>query len=123
MKDNKVEEPTDYLGAQLSKMKDEFGNEFWTRSSSKYCKAAITNVEERLALSGKRLPNKCKTPMFTRYATEMDVTAELKADGIQYFQELIGVLRCTCEIGGVDILLETSLLLTHLASSRIGNLE
>ena len=30
LKDNKVEEPTDYLGAQLSKMKDEFGNEFWT---------------------------------------------------------------------------------------------
>ena len=91
-KDNKVEEPTDYLGAQLSKMKDEFGNEFWTMSSSKYCKADITNVEERLALSGKRLPTKCKTPMVTKYAPEMDVTAKLKADGIQYFQEFMGVL-------------------------------
>ena len=30
LKYNKVEEPTDYLGEQLSKMKDEFGNEFWT---------------------------------------------------------------------------------------------
>ena len=58
LKDNKVEEPTDYLGAQLSKMKDEFGNEFWTMSSSKYCKAAIKNVEEQLALAGKRLPTK-----------------------------------------------------------------
>ena len=28
LKDNKVEEPTDYLGAQLSKTKDEFGNKF-----------------------------------------------------------------------------------------------
>ena len=37
---NKVEEPTNYLGAQLSKMKDEFGNNFWNVSSSKYCKAA-----------------------------------------------------------------------------------
>ena len=79
LKDNKVEEPTKYLGAQPSKMKDEFSNEFWTVSSSKYYKAAITNVEERLALSGKRLPTKCKTPMVTRYAPEMDVTAELKA--------------------------------------------
>ena len=26
LKDDKVEEPTDYMGAQLSKMKDEFGN-------------------------------------------------------------------------------------------------
>ena len=52
LKDNKVEKPTNYLGAQLSKMKDTFGNEFWTMSSSKYCKAAITNVEERLSLLG-----------------------------------------------------------------------
>ena len=99
-KDNKIHEPTDYLGAQLSKMKDKFGNEFWTMSSSKYCKADIKNVEERLALARNRLPTKCKTPMVTRYAPYMDVTAELKADGIQYFQELIGVLRWACEIGG-----------------------
>ena len=55
-------------------------------SSSKYLKAAITNVEERLALVGKRLPTKCKTPMVTKYAPEMNVTAELKDDGIQYFK-------------------------------------
>ena len=55
-------------------------------SSSKYCEAAITNVEERLALVGERLPTKCKMPMVTKYAPEMDVTAELKAYGIQYFQ-------------------------------------
>ena len=101
LKDDKVEDPTDYLGAQFSKMNDEFGNNFWTMSSSKYCKAAITNVEERLALDRKRLPTKCKTPMVTNYALEMDVTAEFKADGIQYFQELIGVLRWACEIGRV----------------------
>ena len=115
LKDNKFEEPTNYLGAQLSKMKDEFENEFWTMSSSKYCKAAIANVEERLALAGKRLPTKCKTPMVTRYAPEMDVTEELKADGIKYFQEFIGVLRWACGICIIDILLETYLLSTHLA--------
>ena len=38
LKDNKVEDPTDYLRAQLSKIKDEFGNEFWDISSSEYCK-------------------------------------------------------------------------------------
>ena len=83
---DKVEEPTNYLVAQRSKMKDEFGNKFWTMSPSKYCKAAITKVEERLALAGKRLPTKCKTPMVTKYAPDMDVTTELKANGIQYFQ-------------------------------------
>ena len=80
---DKVEEPTEYLRAQLSKMKYRFGKYFWIMSSSKYCTAAITNVEERLALVGKRLPTNCKTPMFTKYAPEMDVTAELKADDIQ----------------------------------------
>ena len=35
---------------------------------------------------GKRVPTKCKTPMVTRYAPEMDVTADLKTDGIHYFQ-------------------------------------
>ena len=74
-------------------------------------------------LDRKRLPTKCKTPMVTKYAPEMDVTADLKSDVIQYFQELIGVLRLACKIGRVDILLETSLLSTHLASPRIGHLE
>ena len=62
-------------------------------------------------------------PMVTNYAPETDVTAKLKADGIQYFQEFIGVLRWACKIGRVDILLETSLLSTHLASPRIRYLE
>ena len=53
----------------------------------------------------------------------MYVTAEFKADGIQYFQEFIGVLRWACEIGRVDILLETYLLSTHLASPCIRHLE
>ena len=61
--------------------------------------------------------------MVTKYSHEIDVTAELKADGIQYFQELIGVLRWAYEIVRVDILLETSLFSTNLASPRIGNLE
>ena len=61
--------------------------------------------------------------MVTKCAPEMDVTAELKANGIQYFQELIGVLRWAREIGRVDILLETCLLSTNFASPCIGHLE
>ena len=30
LKGDKVEEPTDYLGGEFSKMKEEFSNEFWT---------------------------------------------------------------------------------------------
>jgi hypothetical protein len=53
----------------------------------------------------------------------MDDMPELKADGVQYYQELIGVLQWAVERGRVDILLETSLMSVHLALPRIGHLE
>ena len=53
----------------------------------------------------------------------MDVTPELKSDGVQYYQELIGMLRWAVEIGRVDILLEVSLMSSHLALPRQGHLE
>ena len=125
MKGDKVAEPEDYLGAQISKMdaKDGTGGQFWLMCSDKYCKAAILNVEDQLNREGKQLPSKFRTPMMSEYAAEMDVTTELKAAGIQYYQELIGVLRWVCDIGRVDILLETLLLSTYLACPRLVHLE
>lgn len=61
--------------------------------------------------------------MSSGYRPEMDVTAELKADGVQWYQEMIGQLRWAVEIGRVDILLEVSLLSQHLALPREGHLE
>ena len=52
-----------------------------------------------------------------------NTTSELKADGLQYYQELIGVLRWAVEIGRLDILLEVSLMSAHLALPRQGHLE
>ena len=125
LKDDKIAVPEDYLGAQLTQMtaNDGSGRKFWSMASEKYCKAAVTNVEERLGRAGKRLPSKCQAPLTSKYAPEMEVSAELKADGVQYYQELIGVLRWACEIGRVDILLEVALLSTYLASPRLGHLE
>ena len=51
------------------------------------------------------------------------MTAELKEDGLRWYQELIGQLRWAIEIGRVDILLEVSLLSQHLALPREGHLE
>ena len=48
---------------------------------------------------------------------------ELKADGLQTYQELIGVLQWAVEIGWIDILLETSLMSAHLDLPRIRQLE
>lgn len=92
-------------------------------SSEKYCKAAVQNVEEKLAREHKRLPSRCVTPLKHGYQPELDTSPELKADGLQYYQELIGVLRWAIELGRVDLLLETALMSTQLALPRIGHLE
>jgi Reverse transcriptase (RNA-dependent DNA polymerase) len=122
LKDDKIEKPDMYLGAQLGQMFVDT-SECWTMSAEKYVQASVKNVEEVLSKKGLRLPTKCYTPLPTEYRPELDTSAELKSDGIQYFQELIGMLRWAVEIGRVDILLETSLMSTHLAMPRVGHLD
>jgi hypothetical protein len=122
LKDDKIAEPDVYLGATLDQMEVD-GHMCWTMSPEKYVRAAVANVEENMAKSGRRLPGKCVTPFSCSYEPWMETSAELKADGVQYFQELIGVLRWAVEIGRVDILLEVSLLSTYLAMPREGHLE
>ena len=123
LKDDKIEEPSDYLGAGLEKMVNDNGTECWTMTSQKYTKAAVENVEEHLAKSGTKLPNRCGAPLSSGYKPEIDATAELKADGVQYYQELIGVLRWAIELGRVDLLLEVSLMSAYSAMPRAGQLE
>ena len=82
LKGDKIEPPDMYLGAQLGTMQVE-GNEGRFMSSEKYMKSAIQNIEETLQKTGQRLPSICKTPLAYGYRPELDVTPELKADGLQ----------------------------------------
>ena len=123
LKGDKTEQPDYYLGADLSLMDNVDGDQCWSMSSDKYCAALIKTVESTLEKKGLRLPSKCVTPIAHGYRPEMDATAELKADGVQWYQEMIGSLRWAIEIGRVDILLEVSLLSKHLALPREGHLE
>ena len=93
LKDDKIAEPEDYLGASLAQMMMSDGSNCWSMSSEKYVKAAVANVEEKLSNPKKRLPDRCNTPLKPGYRPEMDGSCELKADGLQYYQELVGVLR------------------------------
>ena len=61
--------------------------------------------------------------MVSSYLPELNETPELEKDDIQYYQELIGVLRWATELGRVDILLEVSLLSQYQAAPREGHLE
>ena len=92
-------------------------------SSAKYVKVSVNNVEETQAKSEKRLIGRCVEPIWSGYWPETDYWSELKADSLQYYQELIGVLRWIFELGRVDILLETLLMSAHLALPRISHLE
>ena len=123
LKDDKIAKPEVYLGATLAEFKTPDGTACWTMSPEQYVKAAVKNVEEDLAKNGKRLPSKCVTPFSCNYAPWLEESPELKADGVQRYQELIGQLRWAVEIGRVDILLETSLLSSYLAMPRVGHLE
>jgi hypothetical protein len=121
-KNDEVAVPDVYLGAKLEK-KVMNGVECWTMASDKYVNAAIQNVETKLAAESKTLPKKCLTPMASNYRPEEDVSDELQGADVNYFQELIGVLRWAIELGRVDIMMEVSMLSTHLALPRIGHLE
>jgi hypothetical protein len=92
-------------------------------SSEQYIKAAFANVETKLDKEGQRLPSRCLTPMKSGYCPIIDISGELKIDGTQYFQELIGILRWACELGRVYIATEVSLLSSHLALPREGHLQ
>ena len=122
LKGDKIEPPDMYLGTQLGTMQVK-GNKGWFMSSEKYVKSAIQNIEETLQKMGQRLPSKCKTPLAYGYHPELDVTPELMADGLHRYQELIGILRWAVELSRVDILMETSMMSTHLTMPRQGHLE
>ena len=123
LNDDKIGEPEDYLGATLEKMILSDGSQCWSMSSKKYVKAAVQNVEETLEKFEKRFSGHFVAPLRSGYQPEADDSAELKADGLQYYQELIGVLRWIVELGRVDILLEKLLTPEHRALPHIGHLE
>jgi hypothetical protein len=122
-KDDKIAELDVYLGATIAKMSLDKGKTCWTMAPEQYVKAAVTNAKEDLAKHGNRLLSKCSTPFSCNYAPWLEETPDLKAEGVQRFQELIGQLRWAFEIGPVDILLETLLLSSYLAMPRARHLE
>jgi hypothetical protein len=123
LKGDKASAPDMHLGITLEKKPNSKGVDCWTMSPDKCIKAAIENVEKKL---GGELPfskGQCPTPMRTDYHPAEDTSAELDAEGLGCYQELIGVLRWAVEIGRLDILLEISLLSSHLVLPRKGHLE
>ena len=91
-------------------------------SSEKYCANMVKNIGDSLKKKGLRLPTKCDLPIRHGYKSEMDCIGELKTDGLQWYQEMIGSLRWSVNLGRFDILLEVALMSKHLALPRKGHL-
>jgi hypothetical protein len=127
LKEGSVEEPTLYLGADVTKWyiaeSDEPGKVRWALGSTKYTRRAIADLEVELDAINRKLPSKVTTPLASGYRPEIDQTSELNAERQNYFQGLIGVLRWICELGRVDIMMPVSLLSRYLVSARTGHLD
>lgn len=52
------------------------------------------------------------------YRPNFDSTADLKADSVKWYQELMGMLMWAVEIGRIDILTEKQMLSQHIAMPR-----
>ena len=61
--------------------------------------------------------------MPTRYHTSEYAPKEINAQGVQTYKESIGIFIWAVEIGRVYILLEASLLSSHLPLPRVGHLQ
>ena len=103
----KIDTPEIYLGGQLAR-KELNVNQAWTISSIYYIKVVVNNLEERRKKQGMKLPARETTTMLSAYRPDLDVKAELDANNITIFQDLIQELIWVTEIGRVDILHEVS---------------
>ena len=112
-----------YLGASIQKVETADGTKCWMMSAEKYVKDSVENVELKLANRNCRLPSCCDTPVATTYHPSEVVTKEINSEGLQVYQDLIGILRWAVNIGRVDILLELSLLSSQLALLCVGHLQ
>ena len=76
-----------------------------------------------LKKQGTKLPARATTQMSSDYRPELDATAELDANYITMFQELIGYLIWEKEIDRVNILHDVLVLSAFQAAPREGHLQ
>ena len=57
-----------------------------------------------------------------KYLPELDVTEFYSEEEHQFYQQMIGILRWTIELGRIDICTEIFLVLCYLAGPRSGHL-
>jgi hypothetical protein len=120
-----IKPPERYLGANIWKWQFPDGQEVWAMSGKDYVKNAVKICEDLLAGDGKTLKSgrNAECPMAKTYRPELDVTPELVPELSSRYQQLIGILRWAVELGRVHILIEVSMMSSHLCQPCEGHLN
>jgi len=116
--------PDRYLGGNIERVQTKDGSMAWSLSCYDYLTNAVRQVEDELRQRNLTLKQfgtgLCPYPAC--YKPEVDITAVLDEESSNRFQQLIGILRWTVELGRIDILTEVSCLSQHLTEPREGYL-
>ena len=117
--------PSRYLGANIDKVQLEDGRIVWSMTCVDYISGAIKSVNSMLEedKASLKMFGDGHRPYPSSYRPEIDVTGLLSDILINRYQQLIGMLRWSVELGRVDIQTEISCLSQHLCAPREGHLK
>ena len=117
--------PDRYLGANVEQVQLEDGRLAWSMTCVDYLRGAIEGVNNTLQESGTALKNfgKGERPYPSSYKPELDTTPELNEKLANRYQQYIGILRWSIELGRIDIMTEVSCLSQFLCNPREGHLS
>ena len=98
--------PDLYLGANVEKVQLKDGRVLWSTNCFDYLKSAIENVDNSLGVDTTALNNYGDgyRPYSSSFTPELNFTEELGEELTNRYQQLIGVLRWSIELGRIDIL-------------------
>ena len=127
-----IEDPKMYLGTDIKKWNyanSEGGSSScWALGSITYVKEAVRVAESLMKNHNLVYTSTRRKGMHTPFSTQ-DYRPELESSNLcdaqlsTVYQNLIGILRWTCELGRIDILHEVSILSQYLAQPRVGHLS
>jgi hypothetical protein len=113
IKEGSTGQPTQYLGASITKYQVEDGSWAWSMSSDQYVKAALENIKSYQKLKEQFLKTKTACVLPSGWKPELDTTNLLEDEDACFYQSQIGVLRWAVELGRIDIATEVSMLAAY----------
>jgi hypothetical protein len=126
LKPSSVGDPDIYLGAKLKMTLLDNRIWAWGLSHSKYVAHVVKKCAKHLTNKLNNhfcLPQQAHNPFPYDYCPESDLSDPLDPECSSFYQHLITVMRWMVKLGHIDIATEVSLLSSHLAYPRKGNLK